>query len=337
MPRVRFADNRNMLALQKIAKQLATIASVDDAKEIRDKAEAIRVYSRQQKHCKHIEREATVIRLRAERQLGKLLSQTVKAGNPNCHVGGQLPEGITRNQSSAWQLIAKLPVRQFEKYLECRTPTTKGAFKLAIAHNRKKEAAKGPDTGGNILTGDMWQLHSHLEDDSVDLFFTDPPYNEVDCYSRLAELAAKKLKDGRLCLAYPGQFHMPEIMQRMGEHLTYHWMFAALNRMGAKTIYAKQVHQAWHPILVFSKGKPKHNFVRDCLTGQGNEKDKHHWQKNELESVYLIEKLTEPGDLVVDPYCGSGTTLTAAKNLGRNYLGCEIDSNVARGARRRVA
>lgn len=72
-----------MLAkLNRVANQPATIASVDDAKDIRDKAEAIRVYSRQQKHCQHIEREATVIRLRAERQLGKLLPSSDKCGNP---------------------------------------------------------------------------------------------------------------------------------------------------------------------------------------------------------------------------------------------------------------
>ena len=172
VPCVWVADNRNMLVLQKIAKQLATIASVDDAKEIRDKAEAIRIYSRQQRGCRAIEREATVIRLRAERQLGKLLAR-VHAGNPNCKPGGQLPEGITRNQSSQWQIVAKVPKRQFEKYLEGCRPTTKGLVRLGWENKRKR--TRGPDTGGNILTGDMWQLHSRLEDDSVDLFFTDPP------------------------------------------------------------------------------------------------------------------------------------------------------------------
>ena len=39
----------------------------------------------------------------------------------------------------------------------------------------------------------------------------------------------------------------------------------------------------------------------------------------------LIEKHSNPGDIVVDTFAGSATTLLAAKNLGRGYMGCELD------------
>ena len=38
----------------------------------------------------------------------------------------------------------------------------------------------------------------------------------------------------------------------------------------------------------------------------------------------LISVFTDPGDVVIDPCCGSGTTLRAAKELGRNAYGFEI-------------
>ena len=45
---------------------------------------------------------------------------------------------------------------------------------------------------------------------------------------------------------------------------------------------------------------------------------------------------TEPGDLVLDPFAGSGTTGVAALDLGRRFLGIEIDQEFAHVARARV-
>lgn len=41
----------------------------------------------------------------------------------------------------------------------------------------------------------------------------------------------------------------------------------------------------------------------------------------------LIEIFTDPGDVVIDPCAGSGTTLKAAHELGRSAFGFEIDRN----------
>ena len=47
----------------------------------------------------------------------------------------------------------------------------------------------------------------------------------------------------------------------------------------------------------------------------------------------LIEIFTDPGDVVIDPCCGSGTTLRAAKELGRSAYGFEIDKKFYQQAR----
>lgn len=50
----------------------------------------------------------------------------------------------------------------------------------------------------------------------------------------------------------------------------------------------------------------------------------------------LIEHVTAPGELVLDPTCGSGSTGVAAVQLGRRFIGMELDQVHARTARRRM-
>jgi DNA modification methylase len=50
----------------------------------------------------------------------------------------------------------------------------------------------------------------------------------------------------------------------------------------------------------------------------------------------IIRVASNPGDLVFDPFAGSGTTLAAAKKLGRDYLGIELSENYAERVRDRL-
>ncbi|MCH9683741.1 MAG: site-specific DNA-methyltransferase [Deltaproteobacteria bacterium] len=50
----------------------------------------------------------------------------------------------------------------------------------------------------------------------------------------------------------------------------------------------------------------------------------------------LVRDFTEPGELVADPFCGSGSTLVAAVKCGRRAIGWERNEGWARLARRRL-
>ena len=50
----------------------------------------------------------------------------------------------------------------------------------------------------------------------------------------------------------------------------------------------------------------------------------------------LIEKHSNPGDVVLDTFAGAATTLLAAKNLGRGFIGCELDEDYFDQAEKRL-
>ena len=244
--------------------------------------------------------------------------------------------------------LARLPVSERKAVLRRLDghPVNAGDLR-EVARQVKSQArqqaarafARTAKSTSNILVGDMGLLHGRLEDDSVDLVLTDPPYARIDLYERLAELAAAKLKPGGLCLAYAGQLHLPEVMEAMGNHLAYWWMIAVRFAGQHYAVHPRRVQNKWKPVIVFAKppvGKAP-EWLSDLLDGGGRDKEHHDWGQDESEAEYLIRHLTEPGQLVVDPFCGGGQVPAACKALGRRWLATEEDRATALVARKRVA
>jgi modification methylase len=72
------------------------------------------------------------------------------------------------------------------------------------------------------------------------------------------------------------------------------------------------------------------------LKGQ-NGKKLHPTQKPEALLARVLLSSSRPDDLVLDPFCGTGTTGAVAKRLGRRFVGCEQDPKYARAAEKRIA
>ena len=63
----------------------------------------------------------------------------------------------------------------------------------------------------------------------------------------------------------------------------------------------------------------------------------HPTQKPVAALLPLVDAFCSPGGLVLDPFCGSGSSLVAAQHLGRDWLGMELDPDHAATATRRLA
>jgi len=66
------------------------------------------------------------------------------------------------------------------------------------------------------------------------------------------------------------------------------------------------------------------------------ENTRHPTQKPEKLVAKIILASSKPGDVILDPFLGSGTTSTVAKKLGRHFVGIEIDRHYACLAEKRI-
>jgi adenine-specific DNA-methyltransferase len=70
--------------------------------------------------------------------------------------------------------------------------------------------------------------------------------------------------------------------------------------------------------------QPKRYF-NDVIQGSGREKGAHEWQQGTDELRQIFEPFSDPGDIVLDPFMGSGTVLEMAKTMNRKAIGFDID------------
>lgn len=63
----------------------------------------------------------------------------------------------------------------------------------------------------------------------------------------------------------------------------------------------------------------------------------HPTEKSSKLAAIFISLHSQPGDVVLDPFCGSGSTGEAALSAGRNFIGIELDPHWASVAEKRIA
>ncbi len=117
------------------------------------------------------------------------------------------------------------------------------------------------------------------------------------------------------------------------------WIACCLHTGGVAQMREYGIKVKWKPMLWFVKGsfrRDRETWVEDLVESR-QEKESHPWQQSVIEASHFIERLTTKGELVVDPFCGGGTTAVAAKKLGRQWWTADIDATYVNTARKRLA
>ena len=333
---------------QLTAARAALEASRDlgEVKQIRDVAAAAQEYARARKMGAEAEAYAREIVNRSERRIGQLLAETPPkpAGRPKI---GTAPEPISARQelgkklSARSQMFAGIPDDLFERNAGKPAARLGRIAREAAAERRRAEPVEPTSDDGSIRIRHCSLTALDIEPGSVDLIFTDPPYlrEYMPLWADLGAFAAKALKPGGLLITEAGQYHLPAEMAALAEHLDYVWCGAIFHRGPHTEIHAYRINVGWKPLLWYSNGpyRPWAGWSPDTITSGRMEKDLHPWQQTSGELHRIIDRVTKPGDLVADPFLGSGTVAYVCKNLGRRFVGCDIDPAAISIARERVA
>jgi 16S rRNA G966 N2-methylase RsmD len=191
----------------------------------------------------------------------------------------------------------------------------------------QSRAAKPLPNGMDLRISDCRKVLADIADDSAALILTDPPYQkEADpLYVWLAEFAATKLIDGGSLIFFTGHTRFARdaaICEAAGLRLWWHLVVLHDQSRRLPGVFMVCKHK---PVLMFVKGtRRSRSLMPDVLRPSGRDKVEHPWAQGDGGVWPLIEQLTEPGELIVDPFAGTGTWGEIAVSMGRRWVGSDI-------------
>lgn len=214
----------------------------------------------------------------------------------------------------------------------------------------------------NLSQDDAVNWLSMLDSASVDLLITDPPYESLEKHRKIGtttRLKVSKSSSNQWFEIFPNA-RFEELLREVYRVLkknAHFYLFCDQETMFViKPIAEKVGFKFWKPIiwdkvsigmgyhyrarheyiLFFEKGKRKLNdlSIPDILTHKRVYRGYPTEKPVSLLEV-LVAQSSREGELVVDPFFGSGSTLVAAKNLNRQCKGNDISSSAHEHIRQR--
>ncbi len=191
-----------------------------------------------------------------------------------------------------------------------------------------------------ILRGDCIEVMRRFRSASVNFVLTDPPYlarycsrdgrqvaNDGDAAwlkPAFAEIFRVLCRDS-FCVSFYGWHQADKFIAawreagfRLAGHLTFPKQYSSTER------FLQYRHENAY---LLAKGNPPQPAQRipDVLEWKYSGNRLHPTQKPLCVLTPLIHSFSRPGDLVADPFCGSGSTLLAAQIEHRAFIGIELD------------
>ncbi len=204
---------------------------------------------------------------------------------------------------------------------------------------QSKQITREPQPN-TVVQGDCVEVMRQFRSFSIDFVLTDPPYlahycsrdgrrvvNDGDAAWLKPAFAGifRVLRRNSFCVSFYGWHQADKFIAawreagfRLAGHLTFTKQYPSTER------FLRYHHENAY---LLAKGNPAQPAQRipDVLQWRYSGNRLHPTQKPLCVLTPLIRCFSRPGDVVLDPFCGSGSTLLAAKEQRRRFIGIELD------------
>ena len=202
-----------------------------------------------------------------------------------------------------------------------------------------------------VIQGDCLEVMKHIPDGAVDLVLTDPPYGigmskgfeGFEGFGGFGKPIHRRKYDDDWDSRRPSREHFNGIIRCGNKVIVFggnhfadylpmgnHWIvWDKLNTMPS----FGDCELLWTNIERHSVKKITYEY--NGLLGKEGERS-HPTQKPRGLFKRILLDYSKPNDLILDPFLGSGTTAVAAKELGRDFIGIEIEPKYCEIANNRL-
>jgi site-specific DNA-methyltransferase (adenine-specific) len=202
-----------------------------------------------------------------------------------------------------------------------------------------------------VVHGDCIEIMHSLPANSIDFILTDPPYlvhyrdrenrsihndSNADWLKPAFAEAFRVLQPDHFMVSFYGWTQVDKFFdawRSAGFRIVGHLVFR--KQYTSKARFLQYQHEQAYLLAKGNPALPEH-AIPDVIDMPYSGNKLHPTQKPIPALKPLIESFTKRGDLVLDPFCGSGSTLLAAKILKRRYLGIELDATYHAAATKRL-
>ena len=205
-----------------------------------------------------------------------------------------------------------------------------------------------------VIQGDCLEVMKQMPDKCVDLVVTDPPYgvsfkkkgepymigDHVNPMPRLYPEVHRVLKDDGAIFMFTSMSYLTESFHQFQTYFKLHniIIWDKINPIYPRS--KGHFRLQYEPILYGSKGlhhlkNKKSGDIIQCRIPRGKIRQ-HPTQKPEGVIDKILDSCLDEKSVVLDPFCGSGTSLVSAKKSDRNFIGIEISEKYCEIARQRL-